>query len=298
MPIAGNAASSIAIEYAIDIAKARTGAVNFLYALDMRALGMGDSLWIDPGWIDQLRPDAERVGQAALARAAAAGCPATLQVVEGRAEDVVLRSAASFDLVVMGTRGFSGISHLLDHSVTNAVVRASGPPVFVVHEGDSIPALLVGEKVVVRRLIVPIDGSLPAQRAAEIASVLGSDPGREVVFIHAVDIARAIAFSGPHAPADSEAFRVMHSYGTTLLENAERAARSAGASNVVTRLVIGNPAEAVLSAVANEKGDAIVIGTHGRHGIDRTIHGSVTEELLRVSPVPVLAVHAPSSQHP
>ena len=296
VPIAGDAASSVAIEYAIEIARARTGELTFLYALDMRALGMGGSLWIDPGWINLLRPDAERIGQAALARAAAAECSATLEVVAGLAEEVVLRLAASFDLVVMGTRGFSGISHLLDHSVTDAVVRACAPPVLVVREGERVPATS-GKTIVVRRLIVPIDGSVPAQGAVDIASVLGSDPGRELIFVHAVDPARAVAFSGPQAPEKSGAYEVMRSYATTLLENAARAARSAGASNVGTRLIVGNPAEAILSAVSNEKGDAIVIGTHGRQGFDRAIHRSLTEQILRISPVPVLTAHASAINH-
>ena len=39
-------------------------------------------------------------------------------------------------------------------------------------------------------------------------------------------------------------------------------------------------------------GDLIVIGTHGRRGVDRLMLGSVAEGVARLSPVPVLLVHA------
>lgn len=38
--------------------------------------------------------------------------------------------------------------------------------------------------------------------------------------------------------------------------------------------------------------DLIVIGTHGRRGVDRLMLGSVAEGVARLSPVPVLLVHA------
>jgi nucleotide-binding universal stress UspA family protein len=289
VPIVGNAASSVAVGFAIDIAKARGGDVTFCYALDIAQLGMGSS--IDRSWIDLLRPDAVKVGNAALARAAQAGCLASMHIIEGVAEDVVLGLAASFDLVVIGTRAIHGVMHAFDHSVTDPVVRACTRPVLVIREWDTVPAMSP-ETAVFRRLIVPVDGSSAAGGAIAVAGTLASEREEEIVFVYVVDRARAAGFSGSYAFDGGGAFDVMRQYGTTVLAAAEAAARLAGAAQVRTRLLDGDPIEAILEAIADERGDAVVIGTHGRQGLDRTMHGSVTEELIRKSPVPVLALHA------
>jgi nucleotide-binding universal stress UspA family protein len=55
----------------------------------------------------------------------------------------------------------------------------------------------------------------------------------------------------------------------------------------------GFVADAILGFAANQKADLIVMGTHGRRGLDRLVIGSVTERVLRKSPQPVLAVRKP-----
>lgn len=50
----------------------------------------------------------------------------------------------------------------------------------------------------------------------------------------------------------------------------------------------------VLRVVEEARPDLLVLGTHGRRGLKRAILGSVAEKLVRLSPVPVLTVHAPA----
>jgi len=51
--------------------------------------------------------------------------------------------------------------------------------------------------------------------------------------------------------------------------------------------------QAILDAAAELKADLIVMGTHGRTGFRRLVLGSVTEEVLRKAPCPVLTVKGP-----
>jgi len=62
----------------------------------------------------------------------------TLEVVTGRAVDAILDAAdpARFDLVIMGTRGLSGLQHLLLGSVAEGVVRRSRIPVLTVRAAE------------------------------------------------------------------------------------------------------------------------------------------------------------------
>lgn len=59
---------------------------------------------------------------------------------------------------------------------------------------------------------------------------------------------------------------------------------------VETHLFKGDPAAEIIKAAGDLQCDLIVMGTHGRTGVQRLLMGSVTERVLRASPVPIVAV--------
>ena len=61
--------------------------------------------------------------------------------------------------------------------------------------------------------------------------------------------------------------------------------------NYETEVVMGNPADSILK-FANERDiDLIVMGTHGRKGLDRTLMGSVADHVIKNAPAPVLTIN-------
>jgi nucleotide-binding universal stress UspA family protein len=64
-----------------------------------------------------------------------------------------------------------------------------------------------------------------------------------------------------------------------------------GSHDVQIKAATGDPAEVIVHYVKDNGIDLIVMGTHGRHGLDRTLYGSVADKVLRASPVPVLCVN-------
>jgi len=74
----------------------------------------------------------------------------------------------------------------------------------------------------------------------------------------------------------------------------ERLAASVGhgGTRIATVLIEGPPSTAVLRAAKRKRADLIVLGTHGRTGIQRMLLGSVAERIVRHSPCPVLTVRA------
>ncbi len=62
------------------------------------------------------------------------------------------------------------------------------------------------------------------------------------------------------------------------------------------RLVDGDPATEILQLARVLNSDLIVLGTHGRKGLDRLLLGSVAEQVLRKAPCPVLTARAPAAQ--
>ena len=58
------------------------------------------------------------------------------------------------------------------------------------------------------------------------------------------------------------------------------------------RLEVGVPFEEIVKAAEEEHADMIVMGTHGRSGLNRLLLGSVAEQVVRLALCPVLAAHA------
>jgi nucleotide-binding universal stress UspA family protein len=61
--------------------------------------------------------------------------------------------------------------------------------------------------------------------------------------------------------------------------------------NVTLSSKEGSPADVVLKTIEDEDVDLVVMGTSGKHGLDRFLLGSVTEKVVRSAKCPVLAVH-------
>ena len=60
---------------------------------------------------------------------------------------------------------------------------------------------------------------------------------------------------------------------------------------VKTRVAMGDPAEEILGFIEAEGIDLVIMGTHGRKGLERVIFGSVAERVIKTSPVPVLSIN-------
>jgi nucleotide-binding universal stress UspA family protein len=60
---------------------------------------------------------------------------------------------------------------------------------------------------------------------------------------------------------------------------------------VKTVVVQGDPAEEILKYIASEKVDLVIMGTHGRKGLDRVLFGSVANEVVKNSSAPVLTIN-------
>ena len=64
-----------------------------------------------------------------------------------------------------------------------------------------------------------------------------------------------------------------------------------GCPNFQRMIVYGDPALEILKATESEGIDMVVMGTHGRKGLDHTFFGSVAENVVKRSDVPVLVIN-------
>lgn len=142
-----------------------------------------------------------------------------------------------------------------------------------------------------KRILVPVDGSETANKAIVAALQLAREGGGRVRLVHALD---ELAFlSGYEYSGDL--LKVARDYAGRLLADALDMAKSAGVP-ADTRLVEAPGArlgEMVAAEARDWEADLVVVGTHGRRGVQRVLLGSGAEEVLRLAPVPVLAVRSP-----
>jgi nucleotide-binding universal stress UspA family protein len=137
------------------------------------------------------------------------------------------------------------------------------------------------------RILVPTDGSAEGRRAVAHALDLASVHGADVHGLYVVDTA---SYAG--MPMESS----WEGVSELLREDAEKAAgevESLAADtglDAETAVAEGSPSKEIIRYAEANGCDLIVMGTHGRGGIDRLLLGSVAEKVVRGSSVPVLTV--------
>ncbi|HXK17649.1 MAG TPA: universal stress protein [Polyangiaceae bacterium] len=140
-----------------------------------------------------------------------------------------------------------------------------------------------------RSILVPVDYSEPSRRALELA--LSLDDSALVTVVHAWD---RPAYVGEELVAHPDGSR--RSLSELIRENAERemtdflARANTGGKSFKHHLITGDPVSAIIAEAGKPGYDVLVVGTNGRTGMTKLLLGSVTEKLIRLSPIPVLTV--------
>ncbi|WP_256546259.1 universal stress protein [Halobellus inordinatus] len=148
-------------------------------------------------------------------------------------------------------------------------------------------------------ILVPVDGSAPSDAAADRAIAMARDTEATLSVLSVVDVPRLSA-----AGLDTEA--LLDGYEAEAERHAAAVAdraREAGV-DVETAVRRDSPYQAILDQIDAVDADLVVMGSHGRHGLQRYLLGSTTERVLRLAAIPVLVLrgddssyHAPDAAH-
>lgn len=140
-----------------------------------------------------------------------------------------------------------------------------------------------------RRLLHPTDFSECAERAETEAAALLRETGGELILLHVAVEAPLFneGFFGLVEP--QRVYEAQRAWAQTAIEGRVAALHAAG---LTARGLVrtGVPADEIVRAAEGESCDMIVIGTHGRGGLDRLLLGSVADRVLRTARCPVLTV--------
>jgi nucleotide-binding universal stress UspA family protein len=269
VPLDGHEAAASALDHAITLAENVDAGIHLLSVVDAYRLKSVDQR-------RSIEAELEDVIADAAAAVQTAEIPVTTAVEVGFPHKEILNAVADHDadLIAMGTRGRTGLDRHLLGSVAEKVVRLS-----------TVPVLTVGDDAVgtrpYRNILVPTDGSDAAQPAERLGIALA---GRFGATVHALSVVPELRI-GSRETEDA--------YEAASRDAIERM-KEHGGENTDIRGGIehGVPHRTILDHCDAVDADLIVLGTHGRTGVERFVLGSVAEKVVRLAERPVLVVPA------
>lgn len=136
---------------------------------------------------------------------------------------------------------------------------------------------------VVATILCPTDFSLGAEEALRHALFFARTFDAKVVLVH-VDASGSMELPGLAGLEEDRRDALTGQLEALAARHADEGVA------IETALVHGTPYEAIVAHAAVVDADLIVLGTHGRTGVERVLLGSVAERVVRLSPVPVVTV--------
>lgn len=140
----------------------------------------------------------------------------------------------------------------------------------------------------IHTIVCPVDFSPGSATATDYAMSLAEKLGASVHLLHVYPLG---TFVGPDG-----GLVITPQMITQLSEQSMAALRkladpyTAAGRKVEVHVRDGAPAEETVRFAESVNADLLVLGTHGRTGLSRMLLGSVTERIVRTSPIPVLTV--------
>jgi universal stress protein A len=142
------------------------------------------------------------------------------------------------------------------------------------------------------KILVPTDFSDCAAGAQATAVDLARRLGGEIVLLHVLVEAPLFGEGLLSGSRVQSVYDAQRKWAEAALD-ARTADLQGHGIKASWRAPAGVPFEEIVNIAAEERADMIVIGTHGRTGLNRVLLGSVAERVIRLAPCPVLTVRQP-----
>lgn len=141
-----------------------------------------------------------------------------------------------------------------------------------------------------KRICCPVDFSDASRAALEVAADLARRFDAELTLLHAYPVP-GYTFPDGSVVASSRMMQELSDQAERHLAEWRREAEKLGAPRVTYEKAVGEPASEILAFADDRRMDLLVLGTHGRTGLEHALMGSVAERVARKGRCPVLTVH-------
>ena len=278
-------------EYAVLFAGVYHAPVDIFHVLELSP-GLDPDYPVNQLYVDQLRRETDTQLVEAVRRFQAKQLKATGRHVLGIPSVRICTAAVEShaDLIVLGTRGKTGLEHLLLGSTAERVIRHAPCPVVTAclsrpraGEGASAAAAEV------RHILVAVDFSDCSLDALEYAVQVAKSLKATVTILHVLEpVSYGLDLTLIHT-GERERTRAR------LQAELDTLAHAVASEGLTVHQAIrgGIPADSLVHFLDEHRCDLVVMGTHGRRGLSHLMNGSVAEAVLRRAPCPVLTVKSP-----
>jgi nucleotide-binding universal stress UspA family protein len=146
-----------------------------------------------------------------------------------------------------------------------------------------------------KRIVVGVDGSEPAERAVDAAAAISAATGAELTLVTA-SILPIVAKEELESYAYAEHLskqdldRLLVDPHPSCLDRARGRAAGRGVKSIETMAMIGDPAEEIVGAADRRHADLIVVGRRGRSRLESIICGSVSQKTMQLANCPVMII--------
>jgi nucleotide-binding universal stress UspA family protein len=139
-----------------------------------------------------------------------------------------------------------------------------------------------------KRILVAVDGSETAQKAARMAADIALRFGSQLTLVYVVP--RLLLPPDVYGLTLADVEREHRAYAEKLMDEA-LVKLGEPAIKTDTLILYGSPAEAIAETAASQDVGMVVVGSRGRGAVARVVLGSVSDRLVHISSKPVLVVH-------
>jgi nucleotide-binding universal stress UspA family protein len=290
VPLDFSPASAEVLDYAVSMAKGLHAAIHLVHVYPpdetSSTPGAGHLLLQSAEAIERLNEELTGIHR----KHASKFCPENCHIRAGRPYEQIINLAREInaDLIVLSTRGHSGLKHLLLGSTAERVVRSAPCPVLVVRKrkGQSKGA---SQPFAIRTILVPTDFSQCSLAGTEYAAFLARKLKATLRLFHAMYPYTNYVFvdrAGVRLSGLAEAVEETSRQEMDALKQMD----FLRGVPVQTELLPGHAVDEICAAAGDPKIDLIVTSTHGRTGLKHSLIGSVAEHVVRYAKRPVLVV--------
>lgn len=145
------------------------------------------------------------------------------------------------------------------------------------------------------KILVPVDGSETSNKALDEAVRVAKLSGGQIRLLHVVGpLVHVSGYDLPLTYMNEMQEALMKAGEEVITEAKERLAESGlNLESKVVESTVTRVSEVIVDHAQSWGANLIVLGTHGRRGVKRMVLGSDAEQVVRMSPVPILLVRHP-----
>ena len=226
-----------------------------------------------------------------------AGLETQTEVLFGLPAFSILAATQQGDLVALCSHGRTGFARLALGSVAHVLVHQGDVPVLVLTQGEASSLLEHRETARPLRALVPLDGSAFAETAlspaAHLVAALAAPAHGTLHLVQVIQDSTARGEEGITSAENEGALPRASSYLASTAERVQTTEKDLKLLITSKAVPGGDVAHTLLGLIEQEGSntyDLIAISTHGRHGLERRVMGSVTERVLNSTKLPMLIV--------